>query len=63
MSCLRTSDNTPVYVIVALNWDGETVGTAPFGEMCAGDPYEDYIPPVPVTEDSSLIASVIEPKN
>ncbi|WP_084455908.1 DUF6117 family protein [Novosphingobium rosa] len=47
MECADAHSGEPRYVICALGRDGEEFAFVPFGHLHNGDPYEDYIPPVP----------------
>lgn len=46
LSCIRKSDNAPVAMVVAVNWDEDAVvwRFAPLAVLCEGNPFDDYVP-------------------
>lgn len=46
MECTRVSDNSPVVVVCAVNLVEGEYEFVPLAEMCSGNPYETYLPPM-----------------
>lgn len=45
MECEDAKTGEKRYVITAVAKDGEEFQMTPFGHLCAGNPFEEYVPP------------------
>ena len=45
VECTDAVTGEPRYVITAMSLSGDMVEMTPFGHLCAGNPFEEYIPP------------------
>jgi len=52
MECTDAKTGDPRYVIVAVRRDGEEFVMIPFGHLCMGNPYDEYLPPESLEEVS-----------
>lgn len=46
VECTRKSDGATVVMLCAVAFDGQEYQITPFAEMCDGNPFEDYEPPL-----------------
>jgi hypothetical protein len=46
LSCLDATTGEPRYVICAVAYDGKEYQMTPFGHLCNGNPYEEYVPTI-----------------